>query len=78
MERNPETGEYIVVEQRLEAENAAYDAAEAAFTASLPACTDPSGHVEGFCGFCSHCGVDVLFEDSAEFDALLDSGVIAA
>ena len=43
-------------------------AAEAAFRRSLPSCSDPSGHNEGFMGFCQHCGVDVCFEDSFEFD----------
>lgn len=45
-------------------------AAEAAFRANLPACTDPSGHSEGFMGFCSHCDADVLFEDSDEYEAM--------
>ena len=49
---------------------ATFDAAEAAWLASQPACTDPSGHSDGFMGYCRHCGIDVLFEDSDEYAAL--------
>jgi hypothetical protein len=53
--------------------DAEYAAAEAAWLAAQPACTDPSGHEQGFMGFCQHCGVDVLFDDSDEYAALVES-----
>jgi len=46
------------------------NAAEAAWLATLPACTAPSGHYPGFMGYCSHCEADVLFEDSDAYEAL--------